>query len=143
MLTVVAMESERQFAHGDCIVTGAGALNVINALKDVDKDEPIFNIGYAGSNVIPVGTRVKIGAVKLYHPNVSIDEPEYVLDGDIPCYTSNDFVLNTEIKEPCVFDMELAYILAMGFKKVTAEKIISDNLSLKEFSEVVNGTPET
>lgn len=31
--------------------------------------------------------------------------------------------------------MELAYILALGFKNVTAEKVVSDNLSLDEFNK--------
>lgn len=137
MVITVAMESERVLADTDeCIVTGVGALNLMNALKDVDRNEEIVNIGYAGSNSIPVGTRVRIGKVRLYHPNVEIDnEPEYQLDGDVPCYTSCDFVLDTDIEEPCVFDMELAFILAMGFTNVTAEKIVSDNLNEEEFEK--------
>lgn len=56
-------------------------------------------------------------------------------NSDIKCYTSNDFVLNTDIKEPCVFDMELAYIMALGFKRVKSIKIVSDNLSIKEYEQ--------
>ena len=58
---------------------------------------------------------------------------EFELNGDVPCYTSNDFVLETKIKDPVVFDMELAYILALGFEEVESIKIVSDNLSLKEY----------
>ena len=93
----------------------------------------MLNIGYAGSNSIPKGQRVRAGTVMLYHPNVRFDEPAYVLDGDTPCYTSSDFVTNTGVTEPCVFDMELAYILAMGFTDVVSEKIISDNLDISQF----------
>ena len=53
-----------------------------------------------------------------------------------PCYTSNDFVTSTTIKEDCVFDMELAYIAAMGFQHLHALKIVSDNLSLHTYREV-------
>jgi hypothetical protein len=68
---------------------------------------------------------------------VEYDEPTYTLSGYVPCYTSNDFVLQTNIKEPVVFDMELAYILALGFKNVESIKIVSDNLSLKEYEEQI------
>lgn len=137
-MIVVATEYEKkliQNRNDKCIVTGVGMLNVINALSDVDKSEPIFNVGYAGSNCIPRGTRVRVGKVRQYHPNVKFDELSYVLDGNVPCYTAGDFVTGTDIKEPCVFDMELAVILAMGFENVTAEKVVSDNLSVREFNE--------
>jgi len=90
-----------------------------------------------GSNYIPVGTEVRVGTSQLYHPNVDYDEPVFSLDGDVPCYTSNDFVLHTEIDEPVVFDMELAYILAMGFKNVESIKVVSDNLSLTEYEMMI------
>jgi hypothetical protein len=73
---------------------------------------------------------------------VIYNEPEYTLDKEstIKCFTSNDFVLETKIEKPCVFDMELAYILALGFKRVESIKIVSDNLSLKEYEKrIKNG----
>lgn len=67
------------------------------------------------------------------------DEPEYKLNGGTYiCYTSDDFVLHTDITEPVVFDMELYAILSMGFTNVTAIKIISDNLSLEEYENITN-----
>ena len=123
--------------RSNILITGVGGLNVIRALQDVPRGTPLFNIGYAGSNILKVGTEVSIGSVRLYHPNVVYKEPEFELFGNVPCYTSNDFVLKTEIEEPCVFDMELAYILAMGFRNVTARKIVSDNLNLKQYCEIV------
>lgn len=135
-MIVVAMKQERKLVDfskdNKFIITGVG-INVIKALMPLDRDTPIHNIGYAGSNCLPIGTKVNIGMVQMYHPNVDYKETIYNLSGDIPCYTSSDFVTKTDIKEPCVFDMELAYILAMGFTNVTAEKIVSDNLSVKEF----------
>ena len=135
-MIVVAMKQERKLVDfskdNKFIITGVG-INVIKALMPLDRDTPIHNIGYAGSNCLPIGTKVNIGMVQMYHPNVDYKETIYNLSGDIPCYTSSDFVTKTDIKEPCVFDMERAYILAMGFTNVTAEKIVSDNLSVKEF----------
>ena len=137
MMIVIAMEEERRKFGSDeeVLVTGVGAINILRALKDLPRDTPIMNIGYAGSNCIPTGTRVRVGKVELYHPHYAYDEPVFQLDGNVPCYTSCDFVVETEIKEPCVFDMELAFILAMGFKNVTAEKIVSDSLSKEEFEQ--------
>jgi hypothetical protein len=134
-MIVVAMEEERRLVKTDepVLVTGVGAVNVIRAMKDIPRDTPILNLGFAGSNSIPVGTEVKIGKVALYHPNAEYDEPVFLLDGDTPCFTSCDFVLDTKIAEPCVFDMELAFILAMGFTDVRAVKTVSDTLDMEEF----------
>lgn len=140
-MIVVATEKEYEIAkerfHKEPIIkTGVGGLNVIQTLKDISKDTPILNFGYVGSNVIPVGTEIEVGKCKLYHPKVEYDEPEYVLpEGDILCYTSNDFVLQTDITEPVVFDMELAYILALGFNNVKSTKIVSDTLNLDEYEQ--------
>ena len=137
-LVVVATNDESRLADGYVgLVTGVGALNVIRNLAPIDRNTPILNVGYAGSNSIPVGTRVRVGKVSSYHPNVKFDEPTYKLDGEIPCYTSSDFVTQTDIDEPCVFDMELAYILAMGFTDVVSEKVVSDNLSMGEYERNV------
>lgn len=141
-MIVVATENEYELAQhrfkGEEIIrTGVGALNVIKALMLIDKNTEIINYGYAGSNNIPIGTEVIVGECRLYHPNVDYDEQYYNLGGDTPCYTSNDFVLHTDIKEPVVFDMELAYILALGFKNVKSIKVVSDNLSLKQYDRSV------
>ena len=138
-MIVIAMEEERQKfgPEEDVLVTGVGAVNILRALANVPRDTPIRNIGYAGSNSIPIGTRVRVGKVSLYHPHYDYTEPTFQLDGDVPCYTSCDFVTETQITEPCVFDMELAFILAMGFTDVTAEKIVSDSLSTEEFEQAL------
>lgn len=141
-MIVVATDEEyklaqKRFKGQEIVKTGVGGINTLNTLKGADKGQKITNFGYVGSNVIPIGTEIKVGESKLYHPNVEYEEPTYKLDGDTTCYTSNDFVLSTEIKEPVVFDMELAYILALGFKNVESIKIVSDNLSLKKYEETI------
>lgn len=126
------------------IITGVGGTNVIRALKNIPKDEKIFNIGYVGSNHIDIGTPVVITSCELYHEKVAYSTIPYVLDkpkfdhDKVVCYTSTDFVTKTKIKEPCVFDMELAFICAM-FDNVTSIKVVSDNLSLKEYKKNVEG----
>ena len=141
-MVVVATDEEyklarKRFKGQEILKTGVGGINILNTLKEADKWQKITNFGYVGSNIIPIGTEIKVGECKLYHPNVEYEEPIYKLDGNITCYTSNDFVLETKIKEPVVFDMELAYILALGFKNVESIKIVSDNLSLSQYEEEI------
>lgn len=140
-LLVVAMPEEVRLspASREHVITGEGALNVIRALAGIDRDTPILNVGYVGSAGIPVGSRVRIGRVRLHHPNVTYDEPEFDLGGDVTCYTSCDFVTDAGTTEPCVFDMELAFILAMGFTDVVSEKVVSDSLDLDEFHKMIGG----
>ena len=143
-MIVVATKEEyliakQRFKNKKIVITGVGALNVIETLRKYPRWTKIVNFGYAGSNKIPIGTEVKIGYSTLYHPNVNYLEPEYILDEEesITCYTNSDFITETEETIPCVFDMELAYIMALGFKNVKSIKIISDNLSLKQYEEEV------
>ena len=138
-MIVIACKNELDLTkdYNDTIlITGVGPVNIIESLKNLDKSTQIINRGYAGSNNLPVGTRVEVGESRLYHPNTDFNSPEYKLPGDIKCYTSNDFVLDTDIEEPVVFDMELAYILALGFTNVRSIKIVSDNLDIKEYEKL-------
>lgn len=141
-MIVVATDAERKLAserwpRETIIQTGVGALNVISTLIGFDRDVEIINFGYAGSNNIEVGTEVCVGACSLHHPSVEYEEPLYRLGGETPCFTSSDFVTHTNVEEPAVFDMELAYILALGFKNVKSIKVVSDNLSLQEYERQV------
>ena len=129
------------------LITGVGALNVIETLRDIPKDTKIINIGYAGSKDLPVRKFYVVDYVAHYHPNVSYAESYYKLDYlpyvdnerfDVKsCYTGCDFVLGTELKD-CLFDMELAYIMALGFTNVISFKYVSDNLDLQEYREKFN-----
>ena len=149
-MIVVATQNELEivkkmgFENEPIIITGVGGVNVIRALKNIPKDEKIINIGYVGSNNIKIGTPVFVTRCELYHENVKYSSKPFILknlDGskeNICCYTSTDFVTKTKIKEPCVFDMELAFICSM-FDNVFSVKVVSDNLSLKEYEKNVEG----
>ena len=142
MLVVIATKNElplvEKFGYGDkqILITGVGGVNIIKALKDIPKDTYIVNIGYAGSNSISVGEQIEVGYVSTYHENVNFVEYQKYLTGNVDCYTSTDFVTHTNIKQPCVFDMELAFICAM-FDNVKSIKVVSDNLSLEEYSKKI------
>lgn len=155
-LIVIAEEGERALISKylpDCLwpvrITGVGAINIIRSLSDVPRDTHVLNIGYAGSANFEIGTRVEVTEVRLHHPNVTYDEPVLMLDalnmGLFPiadrqavCYSNTDFVLQSDYHD-CVFDMELAYIAALGFEQVSALKIVSDNLSLHDYHQLTNG----
>ena len=132
----------------DIVVTGVGALNVMQALREVPLDARLLNIGYAGSANYDLGSAVLVDEVRLNHPNVNYPEPQLLL---VPlssvylrapehclhsvCYSNTDFVLQSTYRD-CVFDMELAYIAGLGFQNLSAVKIVSDNLSLHTYREV-------
>jgi hypothetical protein len=136
---------ERRFPNIKVIVTGVGPLNVYQSLKHIPRWFKIINFGYAGGNKLEIGVDYEIIEVEHYHPHVDFMEPKYILEYEISaftkyaaCFTNNDFVLadKDSLKEyPCVYDMELAYICAMGFKHVRAIKRVSDNLDLDQYYE--------
>ena len=146
-IVVVATHKEyiiakAKFKGKRVIETGVGPLNIIHSLRKIPKWVRIINFGYAGSNNLPIGTEVCVGFSTGYHENVQYLEPAYVMDdnqngeNDVWCYTSNDFVLKApKTTATCLFDMELAYIMALGFKHVRSIKIVSDNLSLEQYEE--------
>ena len=135
----------------DILVTGVGAINVMHTLRDLPRDAKIINIGYAGSANYAIGSAVCVTEVRLNHPCVTYPEPELHLR-PIPdeylkqpqdclksvCYSNTDFVLQSDYHD-CVFDMELAYIAALGFEHLSSLKIVSDNLSLHAYREVAAG----
>ena len=145
------------------IFSGVGAINIIRSLQNLDREAEIYNIGYAGSANFDLGTWVEVTEVRLNHPNVTYPEPELrptpinVLRtatgspiGQSPspvkgreikravCYTNCDFVLASDYKD-CVFDMELAFIAALGFKRLHSLKYVSDNLSLHTYHKHTHG----
>ncbi len=135
----------------DILVTGVGALNVMQTLRHIPLDALLLNIGYAGSANYDLGSAVMVNEVRLNHPNVTYPEPTLTLQS-VPaaylqspeavitsvCYSNTDFVLQSDYRD-CVFDMELAYIAGMGFTNLAALKIVSDNLSLHTYREVAAG----
>ena len=132
------------------IYTGVGAINVIQSLQDLDREAELYNIGYAGSANFDIGTWVEVTEVRLNHPNVTYKEPELTVQEfksskvqefnvqKAVCYSNCDFVLASDYKD-CVFDMELAYIAALGFKHLHSLKYVSDNLSLHKYHELTHG----
>ena len=157
---VIAEEGERDLIAKylpDCdypvIVTGVGAINIIRSLQDLPRDAGLINIGYAGSSNFDIGTLVEVTEVRLNHPNVTYPEPvlhltpladqiatvhnQLSIKKSI-CYSNCDFVLASDYKD-CVFDMELAFIAALGFKSLSSLKHVSDNLSLHAYHDLTHG----
>ena len=136
-----------ELADAQVLYTGVGAINIIRSLQHLDREAELYNIGYAGSANFDIGTWVEVTEVRLNHPNVTYEEPELSMSNDpLPitnarraiCYSNCDFVLASDYKD-CVFDMELAYIAALGFKHLHSLKYVSDNLSLHKYHELTHG----
>ena len=54
----------------------------------------------------------------------------------VTCHTGNSFVTSDETKDKkSVFDMELYYIIALGYNVIKSVKIVSDNLSTKQYKK--------
>lgn len=149
-IIVVATKEELNLidSKAPCIVTGIGALNILRALRHLETWTPILNIGYCGSGAFPVGTRVNINACDLWHPAIKYDEPHYFLDTELSdnapsatCHTITDFGGDPS-EEGCVFDMELAFILGMGFTNVRAVKVVSDNCDMDEYNKTIQANYE-
>ena len=142
MIVVVATDEEykvakERFKGKKIIKTGVGGINVIQALRKIPKWKRIINFGYCGSNNIPIGTEVRIGFCSHYH-KTEFEEPVFELgrqDDYCLCLTSDEFVEEGLEMKNTVYDMELVYICALGFKHIESIKIVSDNLSLKEYEE--------
>ena len=131
----------------EVLFTGVGAINIIRSLQHLDRDAELYNIGYAGSANFDLGSWVEVTEVRLNHPNVTYAEPELKLSAisnqpsvvrQAVCYSNCDFVLASGYKD-CVFDMELAFIAALGFKHLHSFKYVSDNLSLHAYHEHTRG----
>ncbi len=130
-------------SDAELIYTGVGAINIIQHLQHLDREAEIYNIGYAGSANFDIGSWVEVTEVRLNHPAVSYSEPELRLQVtgyglQAVCYSNCDFVLQSDYKD-CVFDMELAFIAALGFKNLHSLKYVSDNLSLHTYHELTHG----
>ena len=147
MLIVIAEKEELKlveelgYSNYPVLITGVGGMNVIDALKDLPKDTEILNIGYVGSNHWKAGTIVEVVKVATNHEIAHFYEPFKFLqykneyDDTAYCYTSTDFVENTNKTEHCVFDMELAFIRTM-FNNVRSIKVVSDNLNKEEYNNI-------
>ena len=152
LLTKAREQLGLDLSDAEIIFTGVGAINIIRSLQSLDRDAELYNIGYAGSANFDLGTWVEVSEVRLNHPNVTYPEPrlsliDESLGAELPlvhdtlravCYTNTDFVLASDYKD-CVFDMELAFIAALGFTHLHSLKYVSDNLSLHTYHELTQG----
>ena len=135
------------------MITDVGRNNVTKSLIELlntynIKDSIIINIGLAGSNNLNIGEIIEVNnnygyhfdltpfGDKLYHTTNSPYKLNTINElKQIDCYTSDGFVQQTNIKETCVFDMELNAITLFPHKKIHSIKIVSDTLSASKYNE--------
>ena len=148
-LALMEEPARSEWAQARVIYTGVGGINIIRALQSLPREAELLNIGYAGSANFEIGAWAEVAEVRLNHPNVTYPEPELKLASmpalkEAPnlkhavCYTNCDFVLQSDYKD-CVFDMELAFIAALGFSRVHSLKYVCDNLSLHAYHDLTHG----
>ena len=125
------------------------------ALKE--KPDLIINIGFAGSTLSKIGTWVCIN--KSYNFDWKIEgEEKYSMKDlgnqdlimvnsipNLPCYSAESFVTNSDIEENVIFDMELhsVNIIADMYKiPLMSLKKVTDNLSLEDYYENIENIIE-
>jgi nucleoside phosphorylase len=137
------------------IITGIGMENSAIAtqtlLLNYDVDI-ILNFGYAGSNVLRIGTIVSPN--KVYNSDFDLTVMGYekykipntqdlVLDEisqyeNYPCYSANHFIITSDENEPVIYDMEL-HGIAMACNRnnipLLSIKVITDCLNAEIYNE--------
>ena len=150
-LLIVASDDEyrlvtRYFPEYQTVKTGIGAGNVIRVLSQIPHDTPVVNIGYVGSNNLPIGKVCRVSrSWRVRDDNFQFTDYRhgYELSAEgYPCYTGNEFVTSTDKTEPTLFDMELNYIVAFPLRHLGAIKIVSDHLSLETYEETIAKTED-
>lgn len=127
------------FPDMEVILMGVGAGNVIKTCCQLPEGTRVLNIGYAGSNSLPIGTICMVSdsyrLVNGHYFFVDHANPLHLSDEGYPCYTNNDFVTESDKTDVTLFDMELNYISAFSprLQLVGSVKIVSDNLSVEVF----------
>ncbi len=143
-------EAQKRFGSQHKIVLlGVGPRNAMDTLLELGLPRYADNLmlfGYAGSNVLEKYTEVFVTNSYLHQyygaeyddPPCELSRPEIegVPELGVPCYTSSDFVIETDIIEPVIFDMELAFLTILH-PRITAWRIVSDPLNLEEFKKTV------
>lgn len=130
---------QEYFPEYECVLMGVGAGNVIKTCAALPEGTNVVNIGYAGSNRTPIGEIMTVSdsyrLVKGNYNFVDHANPLHIADEGMPCYTNNDFVTETDMTEPVLFDMELNYISAFTprINLLASIKIVSDNLDVDVF----------
>lgn len=143
IIIITAEEGETKLARKflpefQVIEAGVGAGNIIKFCHNLPDDAMVANIGYAGSNLLDIGTVCRVSESRRHIPGVKLyftdhNNPYAMSSKGYPCYTANSFVTSSELTDPALFDMELNYIAAFPYRTVGAIKIVSDNLSVDVF----------
>lgn len=138
-IALIDKYAPREFKTAPIIITGVGGLNVNKSLAFIPKDTKILNIGYAGSIHFPVGKVLRIGRSEIYHKVADYESPVFILpepNERITCFSTTDF--SAPETKVSVQDMELAFIMAMGFEDVISIKVISDHCSYEEYMTYIS-----
>ena len=153
ILTATKEEYElaKKYLAGYRVVqTGVGASNVIHTLSQLIVTIPqahFINVGFSGSNKLPVGTVTKVSySYRMVDENVKFQDFRngfFLEYNGYQCYTNNSFVTESTSEVPVLYDMELNYIVAFPIDLIGAVKIVSDNLDVLEYeTNIDTSTPE-
>ena len=145
ILTATKEEYElaKKYLAGYRVVqTGVGASNVIHTLSQLIVTIPqahFINVGFSGSNKLPVGTVTKVSySYRMVDENVKFQDFRngfFLEYNGYQCYTNNSFVTESTSEDPVLYEMPNDLIGAV--------KIVSDNLDVLEYeTNIDTSTPE-
>ena len=101
-------------------------------IKKLVPDDHNFNKGTEQGRELVKQSFEKYGAGR----SVLLDKDDRLIAGNKA--TAGDFVTSGQLPEHSVVDMELAYILALGFHNVQATKYVSDNLNYQQYEQTIS-----
>lgn len=133
----------------ELIITGVSRNGITKSLVNFIYDYKVnlneyimINFGLVGSNKLEVGTIVIVKNSYAYHMDTTMfgDKLYHGINSpcklntidtlyEVDCYTSDGFVLNTNIEKPVIFDMELNALTCFPHKKLYSIKVVSDCLN--------------
>ena len=146
MLITVATKEEKEALipkkYWDrTVVTGIGIMNTIMTLKNMEVDDIVVNVGYAGAKDIPIGTICMVSECEPYqvHDLPQANAPLYEARLGLPsyvCYTATDFIEYSSKPGPFLVDMELVGHIVLKVPTMSI-KIVSDDMNMNSYNEAL------
>ena len=138
----------KTYKGAQIVTTGVGGASVVSALQGIPRDCRIINVGFCASSAFAIGDAVGVSACEYYMPKSGIKPVCHgihavgiyglpLVNTGALCCTVGDFLTEKPADDAplTVYDMELAFIRALGFHEVCAIKIVSDNFNFEQYQQ--------
>lgn len=130
------------------VITGVGGANVVASMQGIPRDCRVINVGFCASSAFAIGDALGVSTCEYFMPKSGIKLVGHgihpvgiyglpLVNKGALCCTVGDFLTEkpTDAAPLTVYDMELAFIRALGFHEVSAIKIVSDNFNFEQYQQ--------